>query len=152
MKKLSFAIVMMIMVLGLCACGNSLKVGEKVDYETNTYEGVSMELIESPTNTSVVVEILNETDLEINSGNAYDFAIQVEKDREWYSIKTSERSINADALIYPQNQPVTMILSWEVVYGDLPARHYRIIKRFFTWSEDTGSGESFILSVEFNIN
>ena len=152
MKKLINLIAMMSLVTVLAGCGNALEIGAVAEQAVNTYRGVNMKIIDgSVTSTGMTIEILNQTETEINSGNKNDFSIQVKKDGKWYEIQTKERNNTSEAIVFLKDNPVQMEISWRSIYGILPKGEYRIVKGFFSWTEEKGSGATFVLGAEFSI-
>lgn len=145
--------VVLLCVLLLTGCGGEAKTGEKFEGEVNTYEGVTMTAAEGTAYPgTVTVEILNTTDREIDSGNAYDFSLQKEVNGEWYWLETrkDEYDNTAEALIYPKGETVEQELMWADLYGSLPEGHYRVVKWFFEYREPGGHID-FLLAAEFDI-
>ena len=122
--------------------------------EVNTNEGITMEIVEGTAKTgSVTITILNTLNAEINSGNEYDFGIQVEKDGEWYPLTEPDDFVNtSEALIYPTGLPMEQKLNWSSRYGNLSAGHYRVIKWFFEFSPEGPPHRHFALTAEFTLN
>lgn len=140
-------------LLLLTGCGAEAKTGEKFEGEVNTYEGVTMTAVEGTAYPgAVTVEIVNTTDVEIDSGNEHDFGLQKEVDGTWYWLETQkgEYANTAEALIYPKDETVTQELTWANRYGSLPEGHYRVAKWFFEYREP-GDTEDFLLAAEFDI-
>ena len=68
-------------LLLLAGCGTGPKTGEKFEGEVNTFEGVTMTVVEGTAKPgTVTIEIVNATDRDIESGNKADFALQKEVD------------------------------------------------------------------------
>lgn len=137
----------------LAGCSGGAKIGEVYTGEVNTYEGVTMTAVEGTAKPGgITIEILNTTNEEIESGNQADFAVQVEKNGEWYRLKEpAEWANTAEAWGFLKNQPVTIELRWNNRYGALPEGHYRVVKSFVEYHE-TGEQVYFTLAVEFEIS
>lgn len=138
----------------LTACGSKARIsGEVFEGEVNTYEGVTVMVAEGTARPgTVTVEILNTTDLEIDSGNEHDFGLQKEVDGKWYWLETKGEWANtAEALIYERDTPRELELTWDSRYGSLPEGHYRVIKSFFEY-RGPGDCTDFLLAAEFNLD
>ena len=133
MKKNGIALILAGCLLLLSACG--IKVGERFDGEVNNFEGVTMTVVEGTVRPGgLTVQVLNTTDEEIDSGNAYDFWVQVERNGAWYWLEEEgERANTAEALIYLKDTPRELTFSWSDRYGSLPKGHYRVVKDFFEY-------------------
>lgn len=152
LKKFTNLIPVMIFSIFLMCCGKTLEIGAVAEPAVHTYSGVTMEIVDDTvTATGMTIEILNQTDVEINSGNKHDFAIQVKKNGTWYEIQTGERNNTSEAIVFLKDNPVQMEISWSHTYGILPKGNYRIVKGFFPWTEEKGSGATFMLAAEFCI-
>lgn len=153
MKKLVGFILCIAMLFSVAGCGQGkLTKGEESSVTEGTAFDVTMEVVEgSVTPASLTVCVKNNTDLEIDSGNEHDFAIEVLDDGTWYTIKTGDRNNTAEAYGFSGEQ--TLELEWSNVYGALPAGHYRIVKYFFPWTADGTYGvkDGFYLTAEFEI-
>ena len=151
MKKL---LVLFPMFLFLVACSNTPAVGEAFDGTVNDYDGVTMTVVEGTAYAgTATVEILNSTDIEINSGNEADFGLQIEQDGKWYWLerKDKEYANTAEALIYEKNEPRELTVTWGNIYGSLEPGHYRVTKWFFEFSE-SGVGQEFLLASEITLD
>ena len=92
--------------------------------------------------------MLNTTDEEIDSGNAYDFGVQVERNGAWYWLEEEgERANTAEALIYLKDTPRELEFNWADRYGSLPKGHYRVVKGFFE-----SAYSNFRLAAEFTLD
>lgn len=139
-------------VLTLTACYGAPKVGEAFDGVTDDYEGVTMTVVEGTAMPGgVTVEVLNTTEAEIDSGNAYDFGLQMEQDGRWYWLEPRGESANtAEAYIYSRDEARELALTWGSGYGDLKPGHYRVAKRFFE-HRAPGDNTYFLLTAEFTL-
>ena len=128
------------------------QVGDKFTDEVNSYDGVSMAVVEWTVQpTGAAIRVFSTVDAEIDSGNAYDFSLQLEQDGAWYSLKEKEPLDNtAEALVYSKDSPVVLEIDWSSRYGELPPGHYRIVKSFFEY-RDGGEHIDFLLTAEFTI-
>ena len=143
------------LVLLLMGCSKGPKVTDTPwEGDVNTWDGVTMEVVEGTASPgSVTVTILNSTDAEIDSGNAHDFSIQMEKNGDWYPLEEPEGWANtAEALIFMKDQPVDLAFSWANRYGDLPKGHYRAVKGFFAFNPEGPPHERFTLAAEFTLD
>lgn len=168
MKK-SLMILLILCLLTLTACSNSPEVGtEPSDAEVNPYavtdggesteQTVTMAAVEGTAAPGqVTVTVLNTTDLEIDSGNEWDFYLQVEQDGQWYNLKTKdgERANTSEAYIYEPNIPRELTFQWGSIYGSLEPGHYRVVKNFFEFHEEETERDKrvvdFALAAEFTI-
>ena len=157
MKKAS-VFCLALCLLALTACGSAPKVSEEAsDLEVNTHEGVTMTLVDgSAYPGQVEVTILNATDTEIDSGNEYDFFLQVEQDGQWYNLEEKQDYANtAEAYIFEKDAPRELTFQWADHYGSLAPGHYRAVKRFFEFHEAETEQDrrvvDFALAAEFDI-
>ena len=145
----------LLLLLLLTGCGKGPKVSDTPwEEDVNTWDGITMEIVEGTAFPgSVTVTILNSTDAEIDSGNAHDFNIQMEKDGKWYPLEEPDGLANtAEALIFMKDQPVEMEFSWANRYGDLPKGHYRAVKGFFEFNQEGPPHQRFTLAAEFTLD
>ena len=144
----------MSLLLILTNCGNGgPDVGELFEGEVNTYDGVTMSVVEgSAYPGQVSVEILNATDAEIDSGNEGDFFVQAERDGQWYALETlqDEYANTAEAYVYETDVPRELTLNWTAYYGSLPPGRYRVCKWFFEY-RGPGDTTDFLLAAEFTL-
>lgn len=162
----AFAILLTLCLLTLTACGGSPKTEAEpsdVDiYETDTKDSteqtVTMTAVEgSAYPGQVSVTVLNPTDTEINSGNEWEFSLQVEKDGQWYDLKAKkdEWANTSEAYIYETNTPRELTFQWANLYGSLDSGHYRVVKSFFEFHEEETERDkrvvAFNLAAEFDI-
>ncbi len=147
MKKNGIALILAGCFLLLSACG--IKVGERFDGEVNNFEGVTMTVVEGTVRPGgLTVQVLNTTDEEIDSGNAYDFGVQVERNGAWYWLEEEgERANTAEVLIYLKDTPRELEFNWADRYGSLPKGHYRVVKGFFE-----SAYSNFRLAAEFTLD
>ena len=59
------------------------------------------------------------------------YAVEQERNGEWYEVKTVINNYGFDALGYVPNEngEVEFTISWEWLYGKLPAGQYRLLKQ-----------------------
>ena len=151
-KYLAFALAW-VLATGLAGCAEEVKTTAESDVVTGSAFDAGMEVVEGTVSPEgATVRVVNNTDVELDSGNAYDFAIEVQKDGTWYSIETEERSNTAEALVFLGERELA--IDWSGIYGALPKGNYRLVKYFFPWSEDGayGIGDGFYLAAEFRID
>lgn len=159
MKK-CLAILTVLCLLTLTACGGPKAKSEPSDVEVNTYgdsgdtaeQTVTMTAVEGTAAPGqVTVTVLNTTDLEIDSGNEWDFYLQVEQDGQWYDLKTKvgARAITAEAYIYEKDVPRELTFQWGNIYGSLEPGHYRVVKSFSEFHEEETERDKRI--VDFNL-
>jgi hypothetical protein len=137
-------------VLLLTACGGP-KVGDAFDGAVNTYEGVTMTVLQDTVHPGTAsAEVLNTTDADIQSGNTALFALQVEQDGQWYWLvdRRGDFATTSEALIYPKDEPVRLDFTWGSAFGSLPKGHYRLVKSFFEY-RGPGDYTDFTLAAEF---
>ena len=151
MKKL-FSTILLLLLLTACSAGPKVS-DTPSDLQVNTRTDITMEVVEGTALPgTVTVTILNTTDAEIDSGNEHDFALQVEKDGKWYSLKESKDFANtAEALLFFKDEPREMDLEWAARYGSLPDGHYRVVKGFFEFNPEGPPHEHFVLAAEFTL-
>lgn len=153
MKKAFMLILYMSVLLLFAGCGQEkLNIGKESSVVEGTAFDVKMEVVEGSVKPgSLAVCIKNNTNLEIKSGNEYDFAIEVLDKETWHVIETGERANTAEAFVFKGER--TLDIDWSNIYGPLPSGHYRIVKYFFPWTEDGSYGikDGFYLTAEFNI-
>lgn len=147
MNKVFAMVLCIALALSLAACANT---ESKIDKESPF--DVSMEVVDGTvTPMKATVLIKNNTDIEIDSGNEYDFSIEVLKNGKWKTINVGNRDNNADALVFLGESE--LVIDWSNIYGELPSGDYRIVKSFFPWTEDGtyGINDEFYLTAEFSI-
>ena len=153
MKRIITAVLITVITLSLASCGkNSLKFGKESTVKEGTTFDVSMNIVDGTVSaTGMTVQVINNTDMEIESGNAFDMAIEVLKDDRWYSIETDEMANTAEALGFEGTCEIEF--DWSRIYGGLPKGKYRLVKWFWPWAEDGtyGLDDMFCLTAEFSI-
>jgi hypothetical protein len=148
MKKCAALVFGLLFALALAGCASELKLGGKNEYETDISPDVGMTIADGTlTATGATVELRNDTDGDLASGNGYDLLIQAEREDGWYDIETGEWTNTAEARLFAPGTS-TIELSWADSYGALPPGRYRILKGF--WPETEGS-PVLILSAEFEV-
>ena len=151
MKKILSILFIFAMVLTLTACGEKYTL-EASDIRVNAeeVEAVSMNLIEGTlSSTEVTVEMVNQSNMYLESGNEHDFSFQVEKDGVWYTLVSKEELANStEALVSAPGSEMQLNFNWEDQYGQLESGHYRVVKSF--WPEEDYS-EQYHLAVAFNL-
>lgn len=149
MKKLIAIVLCLVITLSLVGCGNKMKYSDSNVTEVNTYPNVSLELHEDTiTNGLLTLTLTNNNDFDIESGNLYDFGIEVLNKDKWQSIEIGERDNTADACSFYTGQHLIQFNISEI-YDELPSGHYRLVKCF--WSEKEGLENKFYLSAEFDV-
>lgn len=153
MKQQRILLLVLACALLLAACGGP-KVGEVFDGEVNTYEGVTMTAVEDTAYPgTVTMEVLNTTDMDIESRNTALFSLQVEQDGQWYQLKRhggETFATTSEALLFPKDEPVQLEFTWGSSYGSLSKGHYRLVKSFFEY-RGPGDYTNFDLAAEFTI-
>lgn len=125
--------------------GDLLQLGEAFIGEVNTFEGMSMEVVQGTVyEDRSTIEIVNASGKEIYGGNQYDYRLQVYIDGVWYELEGQAFPNTDEALLY--DGTTTQGLNWRSRYGSLPAGSYRVVKAFFP-----RPGKRFILAAEFSI-
>ena len=106
MKK-RFLSLALLGLLTLTACRGTPKAGDAFDGAADDYEGVTMAVVEGTAAPGgVTVEVLNTTEAEICSGNAYDFGLQMERDSRWYWLEPKGEFANtAEAYVFSTDEP-----------------------------------------------
>ena len=126
---------------------DAVVLGEAFDGEVNTFEGMSMEVVQGTVyEDRATIEILNASGEHILGGNRYDYRIQVLVDGVWYELVGADFANTDEAEMY--GGKLGQGLNWFSRYGKLPAGTYRVVKEFFpsgNW------GKRFLLSAEFVI-
>lgn len=119
------------------------------DKEVNNFDGVSMKLLEA-TETTIKVELLNTTDLEVNFGSDYD--LQQLVDGKWYSLSylIDNWAFTAEAYTLATNEPYELDVNWEVFHGSLSEGDYRFVKTVMDFRA-TGDYTNYYLATEFEI-
>jgi len=156
MKRLSAAVILLIIILFCCGCSNEPELGEAFYNDVDNFPGVTITIDHlTVTSKGAKFEILNTTDFEVCSGKPYLIALQMEKDDQWYNLtpKKDNRASTSEAYIYYKNEPQIVSVNWVSDYGELPKGHYRIVKGFFITGTQskTAKIENFILTDEFSI-
>lgn len=138
-------------MIGLTACGQKYTL-EESDINVNSTEVQEVSMVISDqtlTSTGVVVEVVNNSDVLLVSGNEHDFLVQVEKDGQWSTLVSKEELANTDeALLFSSDNTVQLFFDWEYRYGELKDGHYRIVKRFWP---DNNYDTQYYIAAEFII-
>lgn len=98
-------------------------------YNENDIDGVAMKLIDN-TNTSVTIELLNTSDLDIQYGDAYTLEAKDHETGEWFRVNTiiDNYAFNSLAYTTQKGTPSTIDIDFEWLYGKLAKGTYRIVK------------------------
>ena len=121
------------------------ELGEVFTGEVNTFEGMSMEVVQGTVyEDRATIEILNASGEHILGGNWYDYRIQVLVDGVWYELVGAPFANTDEAEMY--GGKLGQGLNWLSRYGKLPAGTYRVVKKFFPLDN---RGEDFLLAAEF---
>lgn len=124
---------------------NAVELGEAFTGEVNTFEGMSMEVVQGTVyEDGATIEIVNASGEEIYGGNQNDYHLQVYVDGVWYELEGQAFPNTDEALLY--DGTTTQGLNWLSRYGSLPAGSYRVVKVF-----SPRPGKSFVLAAEFSI-
>ena len=118
-------------------------------YVENNLEGVTLQMEEYDSR-SGEVEILNETDMDIQFGEW--FEIQVLMGNAWVKLPYVIDSVafNEPAYNAPKDETAVWEVQWEWIYGELPEGTYRIIKDVMDF-RGTGDFTKYYLADEFEI-
>ena len=118
-------------------------------YVVNNLEGVTLQMEEYDSR-SGEVEILNETDMDIQFGEW--FEIQVLMGNAWVKLPYVIDSVafNEPAYNAPKDETAVWEVQWEWIYGELPEGTYRIIKDVMDF-RGTGDFTKYYLADEFEI-
>jgi len=162
MKKKTLAALLLflcLLLLLLKACRGPKLADTPWEGEVNTREDVTMEIVEATVAPdSLTVSITSTSEAEINSGNKYNFSIQMEKDGEWYALKEGKpKDSTSESIVYsgPDIGPgyfTTLNLTWADRYGELPKGHYRVVKSFSEVNPEGPPHTSFLLAAEFTLD
>ena len=142
----------LLLILTSCGSGGP-DAGELFEGEVNTYEGVTMSVVDgTATPGGVTVNVRNSSSAEIDSGNAWDFFVQVEQDGQWYALETLQDKYanTAEAYVYETDVPRELELSWSRFYGSLEPGRYRVCK-WFSEYRAPGDDTDFLLAAEFTL-
>ena len=155
MKRRTFKLVLAGGLLLLLAAGIFLlRVGRAFDGEVNAFPGVTMTAVEgTASSTGITVEVLNTTDLEIESGDESIYGLQVELNGRWHTYRPKPWEDVAStmmALIYSPDEPVQLAFHWKKAYGPLWPGHYRVTK-WFSAEQPSGGHTDFLLAAEFTL-
>nr|MBQ4454304.1 hypothetical protein [Clostridia bacterium] len=157
MRKLTFTILVVLLLLSATGC-SKYKDGGLSDVETNTFEGVTMEIDESTvTPVSLKASVINELEgYEVESGNEYVLSLEKLEDDGWHKLVLKDDLVTTSEAYGFGKGKTAMECVWDSTYGPLPEGHYRVIKVCWTYESDgegSGSiGEDFYLSGEFDID
>jgi len=147
MKKVLFCLCCGLLSISLVGCGsNSLKLGEKSNYEINN-STINMVIDKkSISNTGLKIFMENYTGENYEYGAG--FSIEYQKKGIWYSIiPKEEMNFIMMAYLLENNTTKELNFNWEDSYGKLPSGKYRIVKSI---SKEKESVEIYI-SAEFII-
>ncbi len=149
MKRIIALVLCLVLALSIVGCGNKMKYSDSSIAEVNAFPNVSLELYDDTiTNGLLTLTLTNNNDFDIESGNQYDFGIEVLHKDKWQSIEIGERDNTADACSYYTGKHLIQFGISEI-YGELPSGHYRLVKCF--WPENGGLENKFYLSAEFDV-
>lgn len=121
-------------------------------YNENDIAGVSMTVKEN-TDTSITIEFLNNSDLDIQHGEAYTIEVKDSESGEWFTLDTviNNYAFNDLAYITQKGVPATIDIDFEWLYGKLEKGTYRIVKELNEIKPTDGFTKHWY-SVEFNVN
>lgn len=114
-------------------------------------DGVTMEVIEC-SDTSVTVRITNNTDKDIQCGDAFYLEIQDEKTGEWRKLDTviDNAAFTDVAYMIQKDSPYEKVIDFEWLYGKLEPGRYRIVKTVMEF-RGTENCTDYIFTAEFCI-
>lgn len=153
MKRWICLMIYTAILVSVIGCGQGeIKKGKASSVVEGETFDVTMEVVPgSVTPSSLTIRVKNNTDIEINSGNESDFAIEVLDNGDWYTIEVGAWSNTAEAYIFEGERDLD--INWSNIYGSLPEGHYRIVKHFYPWAADGTYGikDGFHLTAEFDV-
>ena len=114
-------------------------------------DGVTMEVAEA-SDVSVTIRITNETDKDIQFGDAYYLEMQDAESGEWHKLDTiiGNGMFHAVAYILRKGSPYEQAVSFEWLYGKLEPGKYRIVKEI-TDFRGTGDYIDYTYTAEFDV-
>lgn len=154
MKKRISLLLCFFFIFVLAGCTQiKLEKDEVSSVEIGADFDVTMEVVAgSEKKDSLTICVKNNTDIEIDSGNEYDFSLEVWDDGKWYTIKSPVLENTTEALVFVGER--NLDIEWSNIYGKLPNGKYRIVKYFCPWTEDGfyTYEDGFYLAAEFSID
>lgn len=120
-------------------------------YNENNLDGVTMRVTES-TDSSVTLEIVNETDKDIQYGDDFILEKKDNDSGEWRRVQTiiDDYGFNDIAHIVQKGTPSIEEIDFEWLYGKLEAGTYRIVKELIDY-KGTGENINYWYSAEFMV-
>ncbi|MCI8507828.1 MAG: hypothetical protein HFJ06_04600 [Lachnospiraceae bacterium] len=121
-------------------------------YNENNLEGVSLKVTENNSH-SITLEISNDTDLEVQYGDAYLLEVFDKDLKTWVSVPYILESVAFHDIAYIVNKGETnsQSMDWTSIYGELEKGKYRIVKEVSDFRE-TGDYTVHTLTDEFEIS
>ena len=119
-------------------------------YNENDLDDVTME-VKSNTNHSLVINVNNQSDKEIECGSEYQIEYLDPKIETWSSLPYKHDDIGFEAVAYCLNKgDKEFNYDWDYLYGKLKPGKYRIVKDFFEYIEGQEI-DNHTLTAEFEI-
>ena len=114
-------------------------------------DGVTMEAAEA-SDVSVTIRITNETDKDIQFGDAYYLEMQDAESGEWHKLDSiiDNGMFHAVAYILRKGSPYEQTVNFEWLYGKLEPGKYRIVKEI-TDFRGTGDYTDYTYTAEFDV-
>lgn len=117
------------------------------DKDVNVLEGVKL-LMEKYTNLGGNLEIVNQFGRELQGGEW--FTIQREIEGRWYDLVSNDVVFNEVAYILRDGETTILPMTWEWMYGELPAGEYRVVTKIHDYRAP-GDFDEYYLAEEFTI-
>lgn len=121
------------------------------DSDRADFEGAVMEYVSS-TESSLTVELRNETDSVWQSGNMRDYTLECERDGVWYTVKAKGDFANTmELMLFVPGQTLTHTFDFADRYGALSSGKYRVVKSWWANTSATREAGEFYLTCEFTV-
>lgn len=154
MKKILRILICGIIILGIIGCTsskNDSNIGRESKTKITAYGDPALSVKEGTlTSTGATVLLKNNGDKNYTYGSPY--KIEKKEDDKWYTVKTiNEYLFTMPAYQLKSGETKELQLDWKIMYGELSAGNYRIVKDI-SFEYEEGKYDTYNIAAEFIID